>query len=187
MRQVLIAGVLAVWVLGLLGNLACGGSLPPVYVPTSPALPPAGGPPFTAQHVEEATVQGAVMRGWKIVHRAPGLVIADIVAGGHGARVRILSDATGWRIEHEQSSPGLRWSTDPSYGQVIHKRYNQWVKALDDSIRRALYSPAISAGGYYPPPQPVPGQPDPAQPAPVDPNAPPPPAAPPPAAPPPAQ
>jgi hypothetical protein len=182
MRQVLIAAVLALLVVGTLGNLACGGSLPPVYVPTSPAIPPAGGAPFSAQYVEEATVQGAVVRGWTIVHRQPGLVIADIAAGGHGARVRILSDATGWRIEHEQSSPGLRWSTDPTYGQVIHKRYNQWVKALDESIRRSLYSPALSAGGYaVPAGQPPPEQPPPVQPAP-DPNAPP--AAPPPAPPP---
>ena len=179
MRHVLIAGVLALLVLGTLGNLACGGSLPPVYVPTSPAIPPAGAVPFTAQWVEEATVQGAVLRGWTIVHRAPGLVIADIAGGGHGARVRILSDATGWRIEHEQSSPGLRWSNDPIQGPMIHRRYNQWVKALDESIRRALYAPAPapSSGGYY---APAPGQlppPDPNAPAappppPPDPNAP---------------
>lgn len=189
MRHVLLAGVIALLVVGTLGNLACGGGLPPVYVPTSPAIPPAGGAPFTAQYVEEATVQGAALRGWKIVHRSPGVVIADIVAGGHGARVRILSDATGWRIEHVQSSPGLRWSADPTQGEVIHRRYNQWVKSLDDSIRRALYAPMPTAGGYY---APAPGQApvDPNAP-PVDPNAPPPPPPPPPApapaAPPPAQ
>ncbi|HEX6242840.1 MAG TPA: hypothetical protein VFZ61_18130, partial [Polyangiales bacterium] len=135
-----------------------------------------------------AVVQGAVLRGWTIVHRGPGLVIADITANGHGARVRILSDATGWRIEHEQSSPGLKFSNDPERGPTIHRRYNQWVKALDESIRRSLYSPALSSGGYAPGVQPVPPVQDPGAPPPpppADPNAPP--AAPPPAAPPPAQ
>jgi hypothetical protein len=166
MRHALIAAVAALLVAGLLGNVACGHGLPPLYVPTSPAGLSPMNVPFTPQQVEEATAQGAVYRGWKIVHRAPGLVIADIVAGKNGARVRILSDATGWRIEHEQSSPSLRWSVDPENGEVIHKRYNQWIHQLDDSIRRALYSPAISAGGYY---APAPGAP-----VPQDPQAPPP-------------
>lgn len=180
MRHALIAAVLALCVVGILGNVACGGRLPPLYVPTSPAGISAAGVPFTAQQVEEATVQGAIAHGWKVVHRAPGLVIADIAVGGHGARVRILSDATGWRIEHEQSSPSMRWSVHPRHGQVIHRRYNQWVKILDDSIRRALYSPVVSAGGYY---APAPGQAPP--PPPQDPNALPPAPAPAPAAPPP--
>jgi hypothetical protein len=175
MRHALIAAVAALFVVGILSNVGCGGRLTPLYVPTSPAGLSAGGVPFAPQQVEEATAQAAVYGGWKIVHRAPGLVIADIAAGKHGARVRILSDATGWRIEHEQSSPSMRWSVNPRHGQVINRRYNQWVKALDDGIRRALYSPAVSAGGYYPPPpaQPAPAPQDP-QAAPTAPPPPPP-------------
>lgn len=164
MRHALIVAVLALVLAGTLGNVACGHGLPPLYVPTSPAGVSTAGVPFSAQQVEEATAQGAIFRGWAIIHRAPGLVIADMNSGGQGARVRILSDASGWRIEHEQSSPGLRWTQDPERGQVIHKRYNQWVKSLDDSIRRALFVP-VSAGGYYAP-GPAPAPQDPAAPAP---------------------
>jgi hypothetical protein len=166
MRLGLKAGVLVLVMLGMLGNVACGHKLAPVLTPVSAAGISPAGIPFMPQQVEEATYQGALARGWQVVHRQPGLVVADITANGHGARVRIFSDASGWRIEHEQSSPGLYWTQDPTRGPMIHRTYNRWVKQLDDSIRRALYvqmyAQPVTAGGYAP--APVPDQP----PAPVD-------------------
>jgi hypothetical protein len=165
MRFGLKAGVLVLVVLGMLGNVACGHKLSPVLTPVSAAGITSAGVPFLPQQVEEATYQGALARGWQVVHRQPGLVVADLSTGGHGARVRILSDASGWRIEHEQSSPGLQFTQDPTQGPLIHRNYNRWVKQLDDSIRRALYvqmyAPPPTAGGYAP----APGQPPPAPPA----------------------
>jgi hypothetical protein len=64
---------------------------------------------------------------------------------------------------------------------MIHRHYNNWVKKLDDSIRRALYiqmyAQPVTAGGYAP--APVPAQPPP-PPDQAQPQAAPPPAAPPP-------
>jgi len=169
MRLGLKASVLALVVLGMLGNVACGPKLTPLLIPVSAAGISSNGVPFLPQQVEEATYQCALARGWQVVHRAPGLVIADITVKGHGARVRIYSDASGWRIEHEQSSPGLNWTADPERGQLIHRNYNKWVKQLDDSIRRALYvqmyAQPVTAGGYAPVPAPVQPQPEGAQPA----------------------
>lgn len=178
MRLGLKAGVLVLVVVGMLGNIACGHKLAPVLTPVSAAGITSAGVPFMPQQVEEATYQGAVARGWQVVHRAPGMVIADLNDRGQGARVRILSDSTGWRIEHEQSSPGLRWTQHPTRGPMISRHYNRWVKQLDDSIRRALYvqmyAPPVTAGGYAPAPtQPPPPPPPAAQPAPA-PAAPPP-------------
>lgn len=176
MRLGLKAGVLVLVVLGMLGNVACGSKLAPLLTPVSAAGISPAGIPFLPQQVEEATYQGAIARGWQVVHRQPGLVVADLSSNGHGARVRILSDASGWRIEHEQSSAGLHWTADPQRGQVIHRTYNRWVKLLDDSIRRALYvqmyAQPATAGGYAPAAPPPAG----------DPNAAPPPAPPPPPA-----
>jgi hypothetical protein len=174
MRLGLKAGVLVLVVLGMLGNIACGHKVAPLLTPVSAAGISSAGVPFVPQQVEEATYQGAIARGWQVVHRQPGLVVADISQKGHGARVRILSDATGWRIEHEMSSPGLYWTQDPTRGPMIHRTYNRWVKQLDDSIRRALYvqmyAQPATAGGYAPAPAPAPVEPVPApQPAPAAP------------------
>jgi hypothetical protein len=184
MRLGLKAGVLVLVVLGMLGNVACGHKLAPLLTPVSAAGITSAGTPFLPQQVEEATYQGAIARGWQVVHRQPGLVVADISTNGQGARVRILSDASGWRIEHEQSSPGLYWTQHPTRGPMIHRHYNNWVKKLDDSIRRALYiqmyAQPVTAGGYAPAPVPVqpppPPPPDATQPQPAPAPAAPPPA-----------
>jgi hypothetical protein len=120
------------------GSTACAPNLAPVYAPAEAAGVTAEGTPYTSQQVEEAAAVGAQSKGWTIVQRAPGVVVAEISAGGHQARVRILCSAEGWRILHEQSSPGLQFGHDDEHGDVIHRRYNHWVRLLDESIRRAL-------------------------------------------------
>jgi hypothetical protein len=165
MRFGLIAAVSALVLAGALGNVACAPNLAPVYSPSSPAGLSVNGTPYTAEQVENAVVQGASAKGWVVVQRTPGTVIADINSGGHGARVRVLVTEGGWRIVHESSSPSLKYAQDPKHGEIIHRRYNHWAKQLDEAIRQALVM--SSSGGYAP----MPGAPPPA----------PPPAAPPPA------
>lgn len=165
MRHGLMAAVLALVVAGVLGNVACSPGMAPVYSPVTAAGLSPTGLPYTLEQVEMAVVQGAAAKGWTVVHRAPGLVVADISSGGHGARAQILVNEGGWRIVHEQSSPGLKFRQDDSHGEVIHRRYNHWVRLLDESIRQALVMQ--TAGGAYPPataapqPAPVPVQPAP--------------------------
>jgi len=154
MRHGLIAAVLALVVAGALGNVACSPGMAPVYSPVTAAGLSPTGQPYTTEQVEMAVVQGATAKGWTVVHRAPGLVVADVSSGGHGARVQILVNEGGWRVVHEQSSPGLKFRQDDRHGEIIHRRYNHWVRLLDESIRQALIMQ--TAGGAYPPPMPQP-------------------------------
>jgi hypothetical protein len=160
MRFGLFVSVSALVLAGALGNVACAPNLAPVYSPSSPAGLSISGTPYTAEQVENAVVQGATSRGWVIVQRTPGTVIADINSGGHGARVRVLVTEGGWRIVHESSSPSLKYGQDARHGEVIHRRYNHWVRLLDESVRQALVMQ--SSGGYAP----APGAPPPAAPPP---------------------
>jgi hypothetical protein len=149
MRFGLIVAVSALVLAGALGNVACAPNLAPVYSPSSPAGLGLNGAPYSAEQVENAVVMGATAKGWVVVQRTPGTVIADINSGGHGARVRILVTEGGWRIVHESSSPSLKYGQDATHGEVIHRRYNHWVRLLDESIRQALVMQ--SSGGYAPP------------------------------------
>lgn len=166
MRHGLIAAVLALVVAGVLGNVACSPGMAPVFSPVTAAGVSPNGAPYTLEQVEMAVVQGATAKGWTVAHRAPGLVVADVTSGGHGARVQILVNEGGWRIVHEQSSPGLKFRKDDRHGEIIHRRYNHWVRLLDEAIRQALV--IGTAGGANPPPQAAPGpQVAPVEPAPA--------------------
>jgi hypothetical protein len=154
MRHGLIAAVLVLVLAGLLGNVACSPGLAPVYSPVTAAGLSPNGAPYTQQQVEAAVVQGSLAKGWTVVHHEPGTIVADVSSGGHGARVRILVNGGGWRIVHEQSSPGLKFRHDDRHGEIIHRRYNHWVRLLDESIRHALVTQ--TAGGAYPAPSAAP-------------------------------
>jgi hypothetical protein len=134
MRNVLsISGL----ILALAGS-ACSPTLAPLYAPVETAGVSSSGQPYTAAQIDAAAVAGAQAKGWTIISHAPGLTVAEVSSSGHTARVRILTTDAGWRVVHEQSSPGLKHDTDDRHGEVIHRRYNHWVRLLDDSIRQQL-------------------------------------------------
>jgi hypothetical protein len=124
--------------LSLLVLSACSPTLAPVYSPAQTAGVSATGAPYTAAQIDQAVVAGAQAKGWTIISHAPGATVAEVSSGGHTARVRVLTTDGGWRIVHEQSSPGLKYSTSERHGEVIHRRYNHWVHLLDDTIRQHL-------------------------------------------------
>jgi hypothetical protein len=126
-----------------LGSSACSPTLAPVYMPVETAGVNAAGVPYTAAQIDQAAASGAQAKGWTIISRAPGLTVAEVTAGGQTARVRIVSSEAGWQVLHEQSSPGLKYTADDRYGDVIHRRYNHWVRLLDEAIRQQL---ALSTG-----------------------------------------
>lgn len=158
MRHSLLAATLLLAASATLGNAACAPTLAPVYAPAQAAGVGPSGAPYTQEQVDLAVVQGAQAKGWTVIQHAPGLTVAEVAAGGHSARVRVLTSAGGWRIVHEQSSPGLKHEVDPRHGEVIHRRYNHWVRLLDESIRAALATQANptvppGVGGAAPTPQ----------------------------------
>ena len=141
MRNVLVLSSL---LLALAGS-ACSPTLAPLYAPAETAGVSPSGTPYNAAQIDAAAVGGAQAKGWTVISHAPGLTVAEVSSGGHTARVRILTNASGWRVVHEQSSPGLKYGTDERHGEVIHRRYNHWVRLLDDAIRQQLS--LQSAGG----------------------------------------
>lgn len=116
----------------------CYATMAPLYAPVSAAGVTPSGAPYSAREVEDAVVRGALVKGWTILRRDPDGVSAEVHAGEHSARVTILCNAGGWRILHESSSPGLRYSPHTSQGEMIHRRYNHWIRLLDEAIREAL-------------------------------------------------
>ncbi|MET0283133.1 MAG: hypothetical protein ABW352_01630 [Polyangiales bacterium] len=151
MRNVLVVTSL---LLALAGG-ACSPTLAPVYSPAQTAGVNGMGVPYTASEIDQAAVAGAQAKGWTILSHAPGLTVAEVSAGGHGARVRIATNEAGWRIEHDQSSPGLNYGSDARHGAVIHRRYNHWVRLLDEAIRQQLahLTPAAPTAATEPAPQ----------------------------------
>jgi hypothetical protein len=132
-----------------LASSACSPTLAPLYAPAQTAGVSSSGAPYTAAQIDAAAIAGAQSKGWTVISHAPGLTVAEVSSGGHTARVRILTNETGWRVVHEQSSPGLKYGTEERHGEVIHRRYNHWVRLLDDAIRQQLSQqsagPAVAA------------------------------------------
>ena len=114
----------------------CFGRRAPVYTPQN-AVSTATGAPLSVDSVRQAIVQGCLAKGWAIDQQASGIVRASVYAGGHSATVQIHYNSTGYVIQHVQSSPGLKFD-----GHYIHRRYNHWVRLLDESIKRQLLAPA---------------------------------------------
>jgi hypothetical protein len=147
MRNVLVVTSL---LLALAGS-ACSPTLAPVYSPAETAGVSAAGVPYTSAQIDQAVVAGAQAKGWTIISHAPGLTVAEVSSGGHTARVRILTADNGWRIVHEQSSPSLHFRNDERHGEVIHRRYNHWVRLLDEAIRQQLGAVSTAPADATPP------------------------------------
>lgn len=144
------------------GNLACAPTLAPVYRPSTNVGVSPSGQPYGVEQIEQAILRGTAVKKWFIVQRGPGFMVAETAAGGHSAQVRIVYGQGGWQILHLQSTPGLRYGSDPRHGEVIHRRYNHWVRLLDDAIREEMRAltylprPAENAPLPAPVPSPVP-------------------------------
>lgn len=135
----------------VLGNLGCSPTLAPVYVPVQTVGVGPNGAPYTAEQIERAILAGAQTRRWSVIGRSSGVVVAEIGVSSHVARVRVLYNEHGWRIAHEQSSPDLHYGMDERHGEVIHRRYNHWVRLLNQAIGNALV-----VQGWVPAGQPAP-------------------------------
>jgi hypothetical protein len=93
----------------------------------------------TLEQVRDKIAAGVQAKRWGIEDESRGWMLCRVDAGGHWARVRITYDTTQYTIVHFESSPGLKWN-----GTRIHKRYNNWIKLLDQSIRKQLMAPPVA-------------------------------------------
>jgi hypothetical protein len=109
----------------------------PVYQPTSTVPTAAARPDLRA-----AILAGLATKGWRVAREGPGVIEATVRAGGHTATVAIRYGGNQYSIQYVSSSEGLKYD-----GETIHRRYNHWVRLLDD----AIYKAATSGGPPRPP------------------------------------
>jgi hypothetical protein len=122
--------------LGLVMILSgCGAGTAELFAPRTPAAPDASGTRASIEQVRWAIRVGLVRKRWNILEENPRAFVARVTSGGHRATVQIRYNATGWTIEHLASSPGLLYR---EHKNRIHRRYNHWVKGLDNAIQLAL-------------------------------------------------
>jgi hypothetical protein len=90
------------------------------------------------RRIQFAIRDGAARAGWAITKEEPGAIYANVQSGGHDATVRIQYDVDGWEIQRESSSSGLKYNPDYWGREIIHFRYNKWVRGLNGSIQNSL-------------------------------------------------
>lgn len=98
----------------------------PTYQSTKPDM-------ITSKQMADAIKTACVNASWEILEETPGLINAKATAGSLSAEVAISFSANSYKIEHKKSSSGLRYT-----GELIHRRYNQWVDRLNKHIRKQL-------------------------------------------------
>jgi hypothetical protein len=84
---------------------------------------------LTQEQMQQAVRLGCIVAGWNVVNEYAGKTLAQVVSGEHFVTVAISYSGTFFRIEHEQSSPGIRFD-----GYVVHHRYKFWVDRLHRHI-----------------------------------------------------
>jgi len=129
---------LALWTLLSVTLLACAPSATDLQRPRGAINLDVSGRGSSAEQVLQAIRLGATRRHWAILQEGPKDVIASVSSGGHDATVRIEYNQSGWIILHERSSPSLRYDPDYRGREIIHFRYNFWVRHLNRAIEEAL-------------------------------------------------
>lgn len=146
-------GVRPLIALLILGGLsACKPAHAPLYAPTTKAGIRSSGGAFTVREIRTAVFGGLQAKGWRIMSEKSGEVEAETTSGGHTARVLVRYNAGGWSIGYVSSSPGLKYQADSRHGPIIHRRYNHWVRLLDEAIQRQLHGSVPTSGAEKPPP-----------------------------------
>ena len=101
-----------------------------IYDAERKTLPQTGSLELVKKDIERA----GRIQGWEFEEVGPGKLIGIKRHGKHGAWVTIEYNEQSFSIRYRNSS-NLRQS-----GGKIHKAYNVWVKALENSIRREVSS-----------------------------------------------
>lgn len=129
------------------GNVACRPTMAPVFQVSGARLTPYAGGPLADAEVREVLVRGVTTKRWTVTEEQPGALFAEIREKGHYAKVRIDYNAAGYAISYVDSSPSFHYD-----GVNIHRRYNHWVRMLNDSIQRAFmeYQQARRTGSVAP-------------------------------------
>ena len=122
--------------------VGCTPQVAPVYNIYDAEIQPWEGT-TTLESVGEVIRAAVQARGWTIREDQPGRIVASTVAhGGHTAAIQIDYDTYRYSITHLESSDGLLYD-----GSNIHRRYNHWVRLLDEMIQYELRWSSGDEGG----------------------------------------
>ena len=110
----------------LLGVAACRPTLAPVMevVDAETGLDDA--------ELEDAIYAALAAKKWQVIDEDPagGALAAEVRSGGHAATVLIEWGGGAYSILYSDSTASLRYT-----GGRIHRRYNHWIRLLDDEIQ----------------------------------------------------
>lgn len=102
---------------------------------------PAGVTP--SNEVTRAAILRALQqRTWTVEGEEANTIVASVSAGGHSATAGITYDDLTYSIKRLESSPGLKYD-----GVNIHRRYNNWIKNLRNTIDKQLMLSEPTSGG----------------------------------------
>jgi hypothetical protein len=110
--------------------LGCAVNLAQISQPTYQLAEP---DTINSKQMADAIKIACVNASWEILEETPGLINAKATAGSLNAEVAISYSANSYKIEHKRSSRGFGYT-----GELIHRRYNQWVNRLNKHIRKQL-------------------------------------------------
>lgn len=87
--------------------------------------------------VHRIIIRGIRPLGWTVESESLGRIIAEKEMGGHMARVAIDYNTKEYSITHVNNGLSFKYE-DLGNREIIHKKYNIWIKKLEHSIQSAF-------------------------------------------------
>ena len=106
--------------------------------------------PVDTKTVELAIESSFAKRHWVIKEHVGQKYVAQLSERSHSVTIAVLYDGASARIDYVDST-NLRYENRPE-GEVIHKKYQTWVKNLGEEIKIAATQPAAAAAPTGAPP-----------------------------------
>lgn len=111
--------------------MGCGNTAPIMNVDGAPVTTASGKKAKLAQ-VKKAILLAGASKGWQMREIKPGLIEATVHRSNLMAKVTISYTASSYNINYKDST-NMRYD-----GTNVHKRYNHWIRLLNDQIRNQL-------------------------------------------------
>lgn len=109
----------------------CGNTAPLLNFENSPVVT-VSGKQAKLDDVKKRIIAAGISKGWQMQPVTDGHIVGTLFLGGHMAKVDVKYTADTYSVTYKDSS-NLNYD-----GANIHKRYNHWVRLLNDQIRVQL-------------------------------------------------
>jgi len=109
----------------------CGNTAPVLNFENTPVVT-ISGKQAKLDEVKKAILLAGTAKGWQMQPVANGHIVGTLFLSGLMAKVDIKYTAETYSVTYKDSS-NMRYD-----GENIHKRYNHWIRLLNDQIRMQL-------------------------------------------------